>query len=280
MSAERGAGRPVARLPAHDGTPLQIRDWPLTRPRAVVVLVHGLGEHAGRYGALAGRLNDARMAVVAADLRGHGLSGGQRGHAAAFEDLLADLDVVVAWAAASTPGRPLFLLGHSLGGLVVLRYLQARSSVAKGAVLSAPALAADAPGWAAPAARALSPLLPRIPFHNLIRPKDLSHDPEEVEAYRRDPLVHHRITPRLFAEMRRAMRLAAAEGTKLTAPLLFLLAGDDRVVRSDATLAFASSLPGDVQVRVLENQFHDLFHEADPGPATDATLRWLEARIP
>lgn len=262
------------------GVRLHYRVWTPDRPRAALLVAHGLGEHSGRYASLAAKLTRRGIAVFALDFRGHGWSGGQRGHARRFADLLADLDALRREAAGSLPaGLPLLLLGHSLGGLVAIRYLQRYPEAPlAGAVLSAPALAlASVSAAERVLARVLTRLLPVLPFPNGIDAEELTHDPAEAAAYRADPLVHGWITPRLFAEMESAMREAARERDRIRVPALFLVPLADTVAAAPATLAFCAGTSFDV--RSLPGDFHEPLHEVGREAVEDEVVAWLEARI-
>ena len=274
--AERRFSFPVVRsVDADDGVPLLYRAWEVDEPRGCVRIVHGLGEHGRRYGHLADALHRRGVSVYAADLRGHGVSGGRRGHVRRFDDFLSDFERV----REATPiAAPVVLLGHSLGGLIALRAVQTgRAGPVDALVLSAPALdLEDVPWWRDPAAAVLSRVLPGIHLPNGIDPADLSHDSQAVAAYEQDALVHDRITPRLYREMRRAMREAAAEADRVTLPVLLLAPGADRVTRVAAALAVAERFGGDVRVRHLPGYFHEPLHERDAAGVVAETVAWIE----
>lgn len=266
-------------LLAPDGTPLHLRAWHAPEPRARLLVAHGLGEHGGRYAALARALTARGVSVYAPDLRGHGRSGGARGHADRFGLLVADLEAVRSHLAGTTPALPMLLFGHSLGGLVAARHLTAHPEAAwAGALLSAPALGLPSalPGRDA-AARLLSRLAPRLRLPNGVRPEELSHDPEEVRRYREDPLVHRWITPRLYTGMRDAMRAVHDQAGRVRAPLLCLVPTADRVVDPGATLRFADA--AGAEVRRLEGWYHEPLHETEREHAIDAVAGWIDRRI-
>jgi lysophospholipase len=274
--AGRGAElRPVG------GVRIHYRAWTPHRPRAGLLVVHGLGEHSGRYASLAAELSRRGIAVFAPDLRGHGLSGGRRGHVRSFEDYLEEVDAMRAEAVRALSGEtPLLLMGHSLGGLVAIRFLQTRpETVFRGVVLSAPALglARKVSAVERTLARVLDRLLPAVPLPNGIPPEDLSHDPAEVEAYRSDPLVHRWITPRLFTQMEDAMRAALAGAGAIADPALVLVPEADRVVSPEAALDFCRR--ADLPARRLPGCFHEPLHEVRRAEIAREVADWLEARI-
>jgi lysophospholipase len=267
---------------AADGLRLHALAWPVERPRAVLLLSHGLGEHAGRYAALARDFNARGISLYAVDHRGHGRSGGPRAYTPRFERFVADLEDFRRRVAREAEGLPLFLYGHSLGGLIALRWLQTHGDVSlAGAVLSAPLLGVkvQAPRWKLALAAPLSRVLPALPMKNEIDPSELTHDPAYIRSYREDPLVTDKITPRLFTEMMWAMAKARAEGERITAPLLFLVPGEDTIVQENDTLRFAAGLGGDVTVRRYPGFRHESHNEIEREKPLGDVFGWMEERI-
>jgi alpha-beta hydrolase superfamily lysophospholipase len=267
---------------AGDGQRLHSIAWPAESPRAAVFLSHGLGEHAGRYAALARDFNRRGVSLYAVDHRGHGRSGGPRAYVPRFERFVADLEDFRRRVARDSGDVPLFLYGHSLGGLIALRWLQTHADVRlAGAVLSAPLLAVkvQAPRWKLALAAPLSKLVPALPMKNEIDPAELTHDEAYVRSYREDPLVSNRITPRLFTEMVGAMAKAAAEGGRISVPLLFLVPGADTIVDADATLRFAAGLRGDVTIRSYPGFRHEPHNETERDKPLGDVFEWMDARI-
>ncbi|HEX2202168.1 MAG TPA: alpha/beta hydrolase [Longimicrobium sp.] len=268
---------------APDGLRLAYRAWTPAAPRAALLVVHGLGEHGGRYAALARALSARGVAVFALDLRGHGRSGGARAYTPRFEQLVEDVEAFRRHVALKLPAPvPVFLLGHSLGGLVSIRWLQTHPEAPlAGAVLSSPLLgvAVKAPRWKVAMAGVLTRVLPKLPLSNEIDPAELSSDPAYVRSYREDPLVHTRITPRLYTELMAHIGHAFAERGRFGHPLLFLVSGADTVVQAGATHRFAEGLTGDVTVHRYDGFRHESLNEAGRArPIADLTA-WLEARI-
>lgn len=269
----------VRSLPAPDGLALLYRAWEVDEPRGVVQIVHGLGEHGGRYAPFAELLTGRGLSCYAADLRGHGVSGGRRGHVARFAEYLDDVERL---AAELPTGVPTFLFGHSLGGLIALRTVERRGADGfAGLILSAPSLGLAGPArpWRDRAAAVLSRVAPTLDQPNGIDPDDLSHDPDAVAAYRNDPLVHDRITPRLFDEMRRAMRTAAEEAHRVSVPVLLVAPGQDRIVATPTALAVAERFAGEVTVRAYPELYHEALNEAQGAAVADDIAGWIEARL-
>ena len=266
-----------------DGQTLALHDWPLAAgaARAVVLIVHGLGEHAGRYGAVAARLNDWGFPVRAADHRGHGASSGARGALPTSSRLVEDLALVIDDTRRAFPGWPLVLLGHSLGGLV------AASTVARGVrevdalVLSSPALDAGLNPFQKLLVATLSRLAPGLRVGNGLDADFLSHEPAVAEAYRADPLCHDRIGARLarFLADEGAVVRAAAPAWKV--PTLLIYAGDDRLVKPSGSRSFADAAPGSVvSVTCFSSLYHEIFNERDAEPVFETLRDWLDLRFP
>ena len=268
-------------FPAEDGVRLAFQCWGERCERAGILVSHGLGEHGGRYAALARDLVPRGFCLCAIDHRGHGRSGGPRAYTPRFERLVADLEALRARQEEGLfRGRPTFLYGHSFGGLVALRHLQAHPGRFRGAVLSAPLLgvAVKAPRWKVAASGVLSKLLPALPLSNELDPAALSHDEAYVRSYREDPLVHGRITPRLYTEFMAHIAHGFAERDKLTLPLLFLVPTGDRIVDEKAVLRFAESLSGDVTIKTYEGFRHEPHNEVGRERVIADVVEWLEGK--
>lgn len=249
--------------------------------RAAVVLVHGYGEHAGRYQELAEELGRGGCDAYLLDLRGHGLSEGPRGHVERFEDYLLDLDRLVEKARAS--GLPLFAFGHSLGGLILLRYLQ-EGGRASGAIVSAPylRLAFEPPPWKRWAAGILRALLPRLPIPSGLRPEMLTRDEERRAAVRADPLYFTTTTAGWFFEASRAQQEAFAKAPRVELPILGLLPTEDRVADPKATIAFWEALgAADRQLVRFEGCYHEIVNEplAIRERAFDLIRSWIDEHL-
>jgi len=267
------------RFTTQDGAELAMRRWAQPSAKGAVLLVHGLGEHLGRYDALAQRLNAKGYDVLAYDHYGHGLSGGPRGGLARDTQLIEHLvelhDAVLQRLAA--PRGPRIVLGHSLGGLVVAAALARRLLDTDFAVLSSPALAVSMAAWQRAALGWLPRFAPNLTLANGLDAERLAHDKAVIEAYRNDPLVHDRISLRLGAfiaqEGKRVLEAAANWSTKT----LLLYAGDDRLVNPQGSAAFAAAAPRSrVTAECFPTLYHEIFNEPDPAPLT-ALANWLDA---
>jgi acylglycerol lipase len=269
-------------LRAADGVRLHYRSWLAPAERAVLLVSHGLGEHGGRYAALAEDLAEHGITVHAIDHRGHGRSGGARGHVDRWQTFVRDFETFRAAATKEHPaGTPVFLLGHSMGGLVAIHHLQASPEAPyRGAILSAPlvGIAVQAPRWKVALSGFFSRVLPWLPFHNAIETAMLSTAPGYEEAYRGDRLLHNTITPRLYTEMLAAIDAAFARPDTITLPLLVLAPTADRVVLPEAVARFASACPGEVEVRRYEGFQHESLNEKDRDRVVADVVAWLKKR--
>lgn len=260
---------------------LHLHRWEARSPRARLLVIHGLGDHGGRYAHLAGHLTQRGVTVTAPDLPGHGRSPGRRGDARSVAALLARMGALRSREAQEVPDRALFLLGHSMGGLLVLRHVQLGGGRGlAGIVLSAPWLATGAPvpGWKLVLGRVARRLLPGLPLSTGVDPELLSRDPSAIREYREDPLVHHRVTPRLFFGVREAQR-EARSGPPLNVPALVLVPGGDELVDPHVTRRFAAEQGGEVRVAWLPDARHEPWNDLGKESVFRRIGSWIEDRL-
>lgn len=266
---------------ASDGDNLAIQDWPLhhqTRLRGVVLLVHGLGEHAGRYEEVAQRLNSWGFAVRGYDQYGHGESGGPRGGLPSDNRLVEDLaDVLASTRARMDRRTPLILLGHSMGGLVAASLVAQGLARVDGLVLSSPALDAGLNPWRRLLVDLLPGLVPNLRVRNGVDPCWISHDPQVVRAYREDRLVHDRISARLARFIVDGAAATLEQAAQWQVPTLLLYAGRDRLVSPRGSAAFARAAPAKVvSAHCFEDHYHELFNELEREPVYARLQQWLD----
>ena len=267
-----------------DGENIAIQDWPMqkARPlRGVVLLVHGLGEHAGRYDHVARRLNDWGFAVRGYDQYGHGESGGVRGGLPSDQRLLDDLaDVVDSTRARMPRDAPLILFGHSLGGLLAARLVAMDVRPVQGLVLSSPALDPGLNAFQKLLLALLSRIAPDLCVPNGIDPKNISHDPMVVQAYRNDPLIHRRISGRLARFIVQTGVDTQARASSWSVPTLLLYAGEDKLVSPAGSRAFAAAAPKQmVTSHCFEAMYHEIFNEVERESVFSQLKTWLDARF-
>lgn len=308
----------VTPFTARDGENLAIYNWHAARrtgagdsqlgdgysgPKGVVLIVHGLGEHAGRYEGVARLLLQSGFAVRGYDQRGHGRSDGQRGALPDNDALLEDLAEMVDEARlhglpfpttageleaelAAAKNLPLILLGHSLGGLVAARFVALNLRPVEGLVLSSPALELGLSFFQKVLLAASLKFMPSITVNNGLNPHHLSRDPEVVKAYLEDRLVHNKISPRLGHFLATAGPATIAAAANWRTPTLLMYAGADKLVnpagsRRFATLAALSKTvkPGVVTAKCFDGYSHELFNEPESAPVFDLLKSWLLARF-
>lgn len=269
---------------ASDGDRVVVLDWPLeasTALRGVVIVVHGLGEHAGRYEQVALKLNAWGFAVRGYDQCGHGESGGARGSLPTDTRLLDDLaDIIDSTRSRMSPGTPLILLGHSMGGLVVGRFVSLGIRPVDGLIMSSPALNAGMNAFQKFLVSLLPKLSPNLRVGNGVKPQYISHDPAVVAAYKADPMVHDRISARLARFIADAGPATLALAPQWKVPTLLMYAGDDRLLNPQGSRDFAAAAPKNVVTsRCFDQLYHEIFNEQDAGPVFDAMKQWLDQRF-
>ncbi|MGW0945299.1 alpha/beta hydrolase [Streptomyces sp. NPDC002623] len=245
-------------------------EWPRTRPRFLAVLVHGYGEHAGRYEELAGVLTGHGAAVFAPDHMGHGRSAGERVLIEDFEDVVTDVHTVARLARAAHPDLPLVLIGHSTGGLIAARYAQRHGAGLAALVLSGPVIGL----WATPGRLLAQQEIPDIP----INPAALSRDPAVGAGFAADPLVWHgpMKRPTLEAFVRTLDRVAE-EGDVGPLPLLWLHGAEDRLVPLPGSRIGVERLSGDTRTeRIYPGARHEVFHETNKAEVFTDLTRFLD----
>ncbi|WP_295984222.1 alpha/beta hydrolase [uncultured Variovorax sp.] len=270
-------------LSTPDGETLALRRLPAPGPaRAVVVVVHGLGEHAGRYHGLAEYLHEWGFAVRAHDHYGHGESSGPRGGLPSELRLVDDLALVIDDARRENPGLPLVLLGHGLGGLVAASLVARGIRQVDALVLSSPGLDPGLSGFQKMLLAVLPRVAPNLRVGNGLDDNYLSHDAAVVQAYRDDPLTHDRIGGRLARFLAYEGQAVLQRAATWPVPTLLLYAGDDRLVRPAASRAFASAAApgGKVEAHCFDSLYHEIFNELEAEPVFEALQRWLNRRFP
>jgi alpha-beta hydrolase superfamily lysophospholipase len=247
----------------------------------VIVFLHGLGEHFAKYDEWLEYAVERGYHVAAYDQRGHGRTPGRRGDFA-FADLVADLERFVEVVVDRWGDVPVFLVAHSLGGLVALRWVaEGGHDALRGAVLSSPALdvVEEIPPWKRWAFGALIRLAPRLSLPRRSDVAKLTADPDRIAAWRSDPLRHDRITPRAMVGIVEAMREARESPLAVTLPLLLLLTPEDTVTSTEATLAWAAESGADVTILENPTARHEILNDVDRREAYERICDWLDARL-
>lgn len=268
-------------LTAARGLRLSGREWlPATPARAVIALVHGFGEHMGRWAHVAEWFATRGLAAVALDLRGHGRSEGRRGHALKLEYLLDDVGLLVAEARRAHPDTPLFLYGHSLGALLAANYVLRSAPTLTGVILSA--LPLDSPlkeqRLKVAAARWLGPLLPALSIDSGLDHATLSRDPAVVDACASDPLVHSTATLGLAHAALEAVEYARAHTSEWHVPVLIMHGTGDQLALPSGSEEFARHIHGDCTLKLWPGLYHELHNEPEKQEVLSFVAEWIEKR--
>ena len=265
-----------------DGLDLHLNDWPAAQPRARLLIVHGLGEHSGRYAALAGDLNALGISVRAFDHRGHGRSQGKRGVIGKDTDCLSH-DAMEVFAAYAAEGDDLpFLLGHSLGGLAAMHAVVVLGLQPRGLVASSPALAIHANGFDRLLSLLLRRLAPDLTVANGVRADRLSHAPQVEREYLDDPGNHNRISARLARYLFEAGPQVIAAASSLSVPTLLQIAGADLLVDPSGAHAFAAAAAkATLETHEYADLYHEIYNEAEParGVVLADLTTWLQQHL-
>ena len=266
---------------SRDGTQLYYSAACPPEARATVLIVHGYCEHGARYEHVMRFLAERGYEVAAFDLRGHGRSQGRRSHIDRFREYVDDVDAAVGWATARTGvSRKLFLLGHSLGGLVVTSYLLEHPEGLDGVVLSSPFLGfrVDVGRAKRLIGRSMSLVWPTLSLPTDIPAEDLSTDPEVGRAYERDPLVNKVATVRWFTETLAQQRMVMERAREVLIPTLLLQAGADRIADAEVSQRFLGRLGAtDQELKWYDDLYHEVLNEVRKGEVLVDLLEWLEA---
>ena len=265
------------------GARLHVTRWPVAMPRAIVLIAHGLFEHAGRYAHVAARLNGAGYRVVAIDHLGHGRSDGTRGFVPAFSVYRDGMDALLAEVQAEWPRVPLLLLGHSMGGLIAVHHLLEHQAAYAAAAVSGPAILPAAPPSALTIwiSRLLARVAPRLGVVALDG-DGVSRDPAVVAAYKSDPLNYHgKIGARLAKELFDAMAAAREGAAQLALPLLVQHGDADRMA-APAGGQYLFDHAGSADKRLLRypGLFHEIYNEPEQAQVLSDLVAWFDAHVP
>ncbi|MCX7681191.1 MAG: lysophospholipase [Anaerolineae bacterium] len=255
----------------------------MEKPRALLPIVHGAGEHSGRYGNVVSWFVPRGYAVYAFDLRGHGRSPGPRGYITDWSEFREDVRLFLEFVRLQeADGAPLFLLGHSMGGLIVLEYTLHYPQGLNGVIASAPVLARVGLSPLLMAlARILSGLWPRLTLNTGLDATLLSRDRAVVEAYIKDPLVHSLGTPRLGTELTRAFEWTQAHAAQMQVPCLIVHGSEDRLVPPEGSRLFYERMTlADKELRVYPGYYHELFNDVGKEQVLADVEAWVERHLP
>ncbi|MBE9509660.1 MAG: alpha/beta hydrolase [Bacteroidetes bacterium] len=245
--------------------------------KASVVLVHGMGEHIMRYDHWAEKFVNKGYAVTSMDHRGHGRSEGKRGHIPSYESLLQDVDMLIKKSLEFFPKKPIILYGHSLGGNIVLNHALTRKNISRYIVTSPWLQLSFKPSSIKLVlAKAMKRILPGLLQPSGLNIGNISHDPEVVKAYENDPLVHDRISVRMFISVYTRGEWALANAGKLDRSVLLMHGGDDKITSSDASRRFAEKAGKNVELKIWEGMYHELHNEKIKDEVFGYIIDWLK----
>jgi alpha-beta hydrolase superfamily lysophospholipase len=268
-----------------DGTTFFIQGWePDREPKAFIALVHGLGEHTTRYAHVGKALTDAGYIIVGFDLRGHGKSGGARGHASSLDAYMQDIREFFHLMAQRYPEMPQFLYGHSLGGLLALAYGIRYGVGLKGVMVTGAALRSSLQEQKAKVALAkvLGTIMPTMTVPSGLDPKTISRDLQIVEAYKNDPLVHYNASLGFGKAALNAIDLCFARAEEFPVPLLMIHGNRDKLTYPSGTEDFAKlvrAAGGDVSLKLWEDLYHEVHNEPEKAEVFKFMIEWLDKHL-
>jgi alpha-beta hydrolase superfamily lysophospholipase len=261
-----------------DGTRLAYRAWPQADAKVTFAVVHGLGEHSGRYAAFAHSMATRGLGTYAVDLRGHGRSQGQRGHVDSWSQWIDDIAAFVRQVESLT-GQEVVPLGHSFGGTAVLSaVLDGKLAGTKRFIVSSPAIKTKVvvPQWKINLGESASRLMPRLALSNQVDASTLSRIPEVVTAYRTDRLVHSKISSRLFTEWQNATRDVSERAAQITIPFLILAGAEDRLIDPVSSVELHRRAAKASELHLLEGRYHEPFNDLGREEVFDIIEAWLK----
>jgi alpha-beta hydrolase superfamily lysophospholipase len=273
-----------AAFKATDGIEIVYRRWIPDKAAGSVIIIHGIGEHSGRYTELAEALAAKKIAVFAPDLRGHGRSGGIRGHVESFRDYLTDIKLLTNIAKGLFADLPLAYLGHSMGGVIAARYALNFKHDPAALVLSSPAFVptVQISPMKKIAAAVLSRFAPASAVKRGMHPDQLTHDKAEAKAYMEDPLVHHVISPRLYSGMNEHAAFCLEHSNEIRIPLLLIHGTADTVCAASGSESFFAGASSEDKTFVpLPNLAHETLHETprERKKAVSLIVSWVASRF-
>ncbi len=257
-------------------------EWsPPGKPKAMILLIHGLSDHAGRYHHLGTYFADSAYLLIIVDLRGHGRSFGKRGHFPSYKRNMDDISLFINEAKMRHPALPLVLYGHSMGGNLVLNYLIRQKPDVVGAVVTSPwlRLASKPPLFRILMAKLVNKVFPSLTQADGINPSFLSHDEEVASLYIADDLVHSRISVRTFVEISNAGEYALANASKLECPLLLMQGTDDSLTSFSASREFSGKVTAVHTFKAWDGLFHELHNEIGKETVLCFIREWINSRI-
>jgi alpha-beta hydrolase superfamily lysophospholipase len=266
-----------------DGLNVYAKGWaPEKEPKAVICLVHGLGEHIGRYDHVGAAFVEAGYALVGFDMRGHGKSGGSRGHTPSAEAYYKDIDALLAEATKRYPSATRFIYGHSLGGFLSLAYALNRKPQVRGMIVTSPALRTALHEQKAKVAlvRLLGAIAPAITLPSGLDATHISRDPQAVKTYVNDPLIHDKASTGFGLVALQTVEFIFAHAAELTVPILLAYCSEDKIAFPRGTEEFASQAPkGLVTLKRFDGLYHEPHNEPEKAEVLKTYIQWLDGQV-
>tara|TARA_B100001063_G_scaffold117116_1_gene109354 strand:- start:2289 stop:3116 length:828 start_codon:yes stop_codon:yes gene_type:complete len=269
------------RVKTEDKLDLVLYSSSVKNPRAVIFLVHGMGEHAKRYAHVIEYFKNVNIATVAIDLRGHGNSEGQRGHMPSFDHMMHDLTLSLAHVTNDYKGIPVILYGHSMGGNLILNYLLRNSDGVIGAIATGPylRLGFDPPKWKVLLAKLSANIYPALSQPTGLERVALARSPQIIDEYENDPLVHDRMTASFFINIHQAGINAIARSKELEIPILLMHGSEDRLTSPEGSKDFHANAGSNVTFHLLEGLYHEVHNEPEKNQVFKIQFEWIEALL-
>jgi acylglycerol lipase len=270
------------RIDSAKGIKIFVRSWrPEAKPRAVVVICHGVNSHGGQYTWVARQFAAAGLAPFALDLRGRGKSEGERFYVEDVAEYVSDVANTIKLAKSRNPGLPVFLLGHSAGGVVSSTYVVDNQAELAGFICESFAFQVPAPGFALAAIKGISHIAPRLPVLKL-KNEDFSRDPKAVAELNSDPLIAHEVQPAItVAALVRADERLREEFPKITLPVLIMHGTDDKATVCHGSQFFYDTAGSrDKTLKLYEGHYHDLFNDIGKEGVMADVKGWIDAHLP
>ncbi len=275
-----------AKFDGQEGTAFYVQGWEPDRaqPKALIALVHGLGEHTGRYTHVGKVMTEAGYALAGFDLRGHGRSGGARGHVSSLDAYMQDIHRFLQLLEQRYPGIPRFLYGHSLGGVLSLTYAIQYGAGLKGVLVTGPGLRSALQEQKAKVAmvRLLGSVLPTMIARSGLDPHKISRDPEVVQAYINDPLVHSSTSLGFGKAGLNAIQLCFARAGEFPAPLLIVHGKADTLAYPSGSADFAklvAAAGGEVTLKLWDDLYHEVHNEPEKADVFRFMIEWLDKHL-
>ncbi|MFA5973238.1 MAG: lysophospholipase [Lentimicrobiaceae bacterium] len=268
---------------SNDGIDIFAQGWESenSAPKAVVCLVHGLGEHTSRYEHVAKAYSDKGCALFGADLRGHGRSGGRRGHIPSIEAVMNDIDLLLEKANDRYPGLPLILYGHSLGGILVLHYGLKRKPKVKGVIATSSGLRTALEKQPAKilAAKVLGAVIPKVTLPSGLEVNAISHDKKVIDKYINDPLVHDKVSLGFGKIMLNTAQWTLQHSAGFSLPLLLLHGKADAIAFPLGSIEFAAPLKEKCMLVLFDDAYHELHNEPEQETVFNTMTNWMDSLL-